>query len=188
MPTTKINAYDRRMAYDRFIEKLALALDKDFDLIAKVADAAFDYLDHIPAEAYPGMEQIAVNSWARWPMNFPKAVKEAYETWRHENKHSARPAGTFCEYCNGVGFFTGIKRVAVKPGVSMPYPYTFRCGACRNWFGVLGEAIPSAWPLEAKTQGFEIEKYPAAHQPEPKTSPAPVNPAARHTEYLPYRD
>ena len=162
--------------------------DLDWEKYGPRIDAAFEYLNHIPADAYRGMEQIAVNSWARWPLNFPKAVKEVYETWRHENKHSARPAGTFCEYCNGVGFFTGIKRVAVKPGVSMPYPYTFRCGACRNWLGVLGEAIPSAWPLEAKTQGFEIEKYPAAHQPEPETSPAPMKPAVRPTEYLPYRD
>jgi hypothetical protein len=153
--------------------------DLDWEKYSPRIDA-FEYLNHIPSDAYPGMEQIAVNSWARWPLNFPKAVKEVYEIWRHENKHTARPAGTFCEYCNGVGFFTGIERVAVKPGVSMPYPHTFRCSACRNWFGVLGEAIPSAWPLELKTRGYEVVLYPKPCQPA-------LPPAVTHSDSPPLR-
>ena len=144
--------------YKRFCGEICLLFDKSWDKIQNVADAAWNYLDHIPDNAWQPMAAIASESWEGWPRNFTKSVRELYMRWQAEAKvqRSVRD----CEYCNGNGFFSGVKHIEVKTGKFQGYSHTWRCGACRNWFGLLGTNIPEAYPLEISTRGFTVQLYP----------------------------
>jgi hypothetical protein len=181
----KNSTYDEFL---RFAAKLIDIFDLDWGKYHPRIDAAYDFLQHIPEIAFRGMYPIAVDSWNGWPRNFPRAVKEVYETWRHQNQQVAAHSLAPCDYCNGHGFFTGIKRVEVKPGVRISFRFTFRCSACSNWRGVFGEKIPAAWPLELKTHGYELDIYPKPYEPAPPPAVKQPGSLPRRAYQSPYVD
>lgn len=182
-------------AYKAFCGDLAKNFNIDWAKHVSKLDFAFRFLEHIPEIAWKPMVQIAVNRWDGWPRNWTKAIKEVYRLYQRDAQ--IERAVTDCEYCNGNGFFSGVKHAEIKPGVFSKYSYTWRCAGCRNWFGVLGDKIPKSFPLEIKSQGFKIELY---GKPMPKSAERKdllgmlesvgqrVNPKTDRPEYMPYRE
>ena len=144
-------------SYKTFCSTMCDLFDRDWEKYSDRMAVGYYYLKHIPAQAWEPMVQMAVDKWENWPRNWVKAIKELYHAWQNEAKVVRKI--TDCDYCNSNGFFSGVKWAEVKPGKFSSYSYTWRCGACRNWFGVLGTKVPMSWPLEVKSMGFEIFLY-----------------------------
>lgn len=140
-----------------FCGTLANVFDREWSKIEDRITAGWKFLDYIQDAAWKPMTPLAVDRWENWPRNWVKGVKEIYAAWKVEAK--IERSSTNCEYCNGNGYFSGIKRIEVKPGVFVAYRFAFRCDACRNWFGVIGDRVSTAYPLEVKCDGFEIQVY-----------------------------
>lgn len=144
--------------YLSFAGTVANVFDRDWSKVQDRIEAGWKFLEHIQDDAWKPMTSIAVDKWENWPRNWVRGCREVYALYKIEAK--IERATTECEYCNGNGFFSGIKAIEVKPGVVMRYEFAFRCKSCRNWFGVLGERIPMFYPLEVKSDGFELRIYP----------------------------
>jgi hypothetical protein len=147
----------RPREYDTFCGTLCNLFDKDWAKVGDKVETGWGFLSHIPDSGWNPMTKIAVDTWDSWPRNWVKAVSEIYGLWKSQER--IERSVTDCEHCNGNGFFSGIKAAEIRTGIFVKYRYTFRCGACRNWFGTLGEKIPAALPIEVKANGFEIDIY-----------------------------
>lgn len=149
------------IAYLNFCGDLCRNFDKSWDQVGRKLDFAFQFLGHIPEAAWRPMVGIAVQNWSRWPSNWAKEVREIYEAWRKESGRShGQGEKRSCSYCLGAGFFTSTVKVDKGGGLVMTERFTWRCGACANWYGVLGEKIPMAYPLEIQTRlKHDIETY-----------------------------
>lgn len=143
--------------YLSFCGTLANVFDREWSRIEDRITAGWKFLEHVQDTAWKPMTPIAIDKWESWPRNWVRGVKEVYGLWKIEAKIAR--STTNCEYCNGNGWFSGIKRIEVKPGIVVAYRFTFRCANCRNWFGVLGERVPMAYPLEVKSDGFQLDIY-----------------------------
>ncbi len=144
--------------YKTFCVSLCDLFDRDWEKYSDRMTIGYEFLNHIPREAWKPMVQMAVDKWESWPRNWVKSIKELYQLWQGESKF--RREITNCDYCNSNGFFDGIKYIEVKPEMDVSYSYCWRCAGCRNWFGILGNKVPIAFPLEMKSQGFEIKVFP----------------------------
>jgi hypothetical protein len=181
--------------YNKFAGTVCNAFGKDWDKARDQVETSYQFLGHIPDEAWRPMTPLAVDHLESWPKNFVKSVKEVYSLWKTEARIERNV--TNCEYCNDNGYFSGVKYAEVKPSIFSKYSYTWRCSGCRNWFGILGDRIPKAFPLEIKSQGFKIELY---GKPMPKSAERKdllgvlesvgqrVNPKTDRPEYMPYRE
>ena len=181
--------------YKDFCADLVRNFDKDWAKVGLKVDFGYQFLEHVPLNAWHPMVTLAVDHWEGWPRNWVRAVKEICQLWKAQ-EHIERSV-TDCEKCNGNGFFSGTKMVEVKPGIFVSYRHTWRCAACRNWFGVMGEKIPAGYPLEIKSQGFEIDIY---QKPMPRDQRSfdltqiidmaghRVNQKTDRPDYLPYRE
>lgn len=146
-----------RSEYKKFAASVASVFSKDWHKAEAQFEACLKFLPAIPDEAWRPMATIAADTWESWPRNLVRAVKEAFYTWKADAK--IRREVTDCEYCNSAGFFSGGRSIEVKPGITVWYWHTWRCGACANWRGVVGTMIPIAYPLEIKMQGFVVQKF-----------------------------
>lgn len=142
----------RRMAYDAFIEHAATYFGRDHRSIVRVADIAWTKLQDVPEESWTQLKDAVVHLWERWPLNLVTAIRQAIADAKICSKQQHKK--THCRYCNGSGYFLVQYHHLETSGV--PYSSVWRCAGCRNWAGILGEAIPAAYPLELKSRGFEI--------------------------------
>jgi hypothetical protein len=150
-------ATDRKAACDRFAGELSNIFGKDWEKVQDQVDSGFRFLEHISVEAWREMVRVAVDTWEGWPRNWVKAVNEVYQLVKRDVSDNRDLQA--CTYCNGNGFFSGSKRIEMKPGVYMRYSFVWRCAACRNWYGALSEKIGQAYPLEIKSAGYQVEIY-----------------------------
>ena len=73
-----------RDEYQKFSAKLIDLFDLDWDKYSGRIEAAYDFLKHIPPQAFEPMVKLAVDQWDSWPRNWSKAVKNIYEVWRSD--------------------------------------------------------------------------------------------------------
>jgi hypothetical protein len=143
--------------YKRFAGAVANVFSKDWNKAEAQFQACIKFLPEIPSEAWRPMAGIAINSWESWPRNLVKAVKEVFYKWKSDSKISREVID--CDQCNSVGFFSAGRNVEVKPGVKVWYWHTWRCAACANWRGVIGDMVPMNYPLQAKRDGYVIQRF-----------------------------
>lgn len=145
---------ERRQAYDRFIETIAGVFDVDMEHLGPKMDASWDHLKQFPVEVWRQLERVAPVEWSSWPKNMVFKVKETIEAKHLQALVSS--ARSFCEYCNGNGFFSG---VIINPNYfqdrALKTSHMVICKGCDNHRAVLGaNAIKEChrlYPLEAVT-------------------------------------
>lgn len=181
--------------YMSFAGTVANVFNHDWGKVQDRIAAGWPFLNHIPDDAWKPMTALAVDRWESWPRNWVRGCREVYAIHKVEAK--IERAVTDCEYCNGVGYFTGSKWVDVRPGMTVRYAHTFRCNGCRNWVGKLGTKIPALYPLEAIQEGYHVSVGPKPIPDDAALKPLPellesigkrVNPRNDRPAVIPYRE
>ena len=88
------------------------------------------------------------------PRNLPRAVQQAYESWRAKNADKLigyeRKA---CDECGGSGFLW----VWARTKTGARYQAVFRCGLCENWRrDVHPSAMPATTRERVTADGWEL--------------------------------
>lgn len=75
-------------AYKAFCGDLVKNFDKEWAKVGTKLEFCYQYLDHVPENAWKPMVKLAIGTWDGWPRNWTKAVKDIYEQWRRDAQFS----------------------------------------------------------------------------------------------------